>query len=163
MTRLWEGMTMRFEMRRVFSILASVSVLVVSCRKSESPGAAAVPPISTVSAPAPTPDAYPPFGILDVPRETATVEAGSWGYGWALDDSGVAAVQASVDGGPQIFVKLGQPFPGVKEANPNIPDNDKAGFIFAVPRLPPGPHAITIVILARDGGRTEISRRFQIK
>ncbi len=87
----------------------------------------------------------------------------SWGTGWALDDSGIFQVTASADNGPAVPAKIGQPFPGVKESYPNSPDNDKAGFIFAVPDLPPGPHFLKVEILAKDGGRTVLTRSFNVK
>ncbi len=42
---------------------------------------------------------HPPFGYLDRPAEGETVAAGAWAFGWALDDSGIAQVTVSADGG----------------------------------------------------------------
>ena len=61
------------------------------------------------------------------------------------------------------MAKTGQPFPGVKEAYPNLPDNDKAGFIFEVPDLPPGPHSIKVEVLAKDSGKILITRSFTVQ
>ena len=58
---------------------------------------------------------------------------------------------------PRFFRKDGQ------EAYPNLPDSDRAGFIFAIPKLPPGPHWLTVVIVAKDGGQTTLRRQFQTK
>jgi hypothetical protein len=110
-----------------------------------------------------TTDSHPPFGVLDTPREGSTVPNRSWGTGWALDDSGIFQVTASADNGPAVPAKIGQPFPGVKESYPNLPDNDKAGFIFAVPDLPPGSHFMKLEILAKDGGRTVLTRSFNVQ
>jgi hypothetical protein len=143
--------------------LAVTAIAAGACQKSESPGANTDASNSTSAAPAPTPDPHPPFGILDVPRENASVDGGGWGYGWALDDSGVAAVSVSFDDGPAVPAKTGQAFGGVKEAYPTLPGNDKAGFVFAVPKLPPGPHSLTVTIVAKDGGQTTLKRQFQIK
>lgn len=163
MTRLWEGMAMRSLRKAAFSILASVGVLMAACQKSESPQAAGAPPAATPAAVAAAADLHPPFGILDVPRDKSIVEAGSFGYGWALDDSGISSVTVSVDGGTGIAAQIGRAFPGVKETYPNFPDNDKAGFLFGIPKAAPGAHTLTVVIASKDGGRTEISRQFQIK
>ena len=35
---------------------------------------------------------HAPFGFIDAPGEGATVAAGAWCYGWALDDSGIREV-----------------------------------------------------------------------
>jgi hypothetical protein len=72
--------------RAVVRLLASLAALGVACWKSESPGAGAGSPISTV------------------------------------------------------------------ESYPGLPRNDKAGFIFGVPKLAPGPHSLTVLIVAKDGG-----------
>jgi hypothetical protein len=152
-----EGM-MRFQGNRfVVSVLALTVIVAMACQRSESPGA------GSGSVASPTPDPHPPLGILDVPREDTAVQGGSWGYGWALDDSGIAAVTVSFDGGSGIPAQTGQAFPGVKEAYPNLPDNDKAGFIFGVPKLAAGPHSVIVTIVAKDGGRSELKRQFQIK
>ncbi len=105
----------------------------------------------------------PPFGFIHVPQEGATVAPRSWAFGWALDDSGVAQVLVSADGGPEQPAATGQPFPGVAAAYPNYPDADKAGFGFAIPALAPGAHTLTVTIVARDGGKTELKRQIQIR
>jgi hypothetical protein len=105
----------------------------------------------------------PPFGYLDVPAEGATVASGSWSFGWALDDSGIAEVLVSADGGPPRAASLHEPHAGVAEAYPGFPGLDKPGFSFSLPALPPGPHALTITLVARDGGRSTLSRRLVVK
>ncbi len=95
--------------------------------------------------------------------EGETVEAGAWAFGWALDDSGVARVTVSADGGPPIPALSGRPHPGVANVYPGFPDAARAGFGFAVPGLPPGPHTLTVTILARDGGKTSLRRDIQIR
>ena len=79
-------------------------------------------------------------------------------YGWAVDDSGIAAVEASADGGPPLAMWVGQEFPGVAKAYPAMPGSDHAGYGFLVPSLPPGPHTLRVTFIARDGGRTTITR-----
>ena len=54
--------------------------------------------------------------------------AGTRGDGWALDDSGVVSVAASLDNGPGDPAELGQAYSGVQEAYPAFPGSDKAGF-----------------------------------
>ena len=134
------------------------AMVLAGCRKSET---------ATGSAP-PTPAAaeaaqHPPFGFLDVPKENDSAASGSWSYGWALDDSGVASVTVSLDNGAPLPASLGQVFPGVKEAYPTFPNSDKAGFGFAMPSAAAGPHLLVVTITANDGGKTEIKRHVQIK
>jgi hypothetical protein len=134
---------------------AVAAIVLAGCKKSESTTASA-PPASKA-------EQHPPFGFLDVPRENDTMASGSWAYGWALDDSGIAAVTASLDNGPALPATLGQTFPGVKEAYPMYPGSDKAGFSFAMPSTAAGPHLLVVTINAKDGGKAEIKRHIQIK
>jgi hypothetical protein len=131
------------------------------CGKSEKPGPAPVSEVS--SAPAATPDAHPPVAMMNTPGDGATVANKSWGTGWAVDDSGIFSVTATAENGAVAPARIGDPFPGVKEAYPNLPNNDKAGFIFQVPDLPAGPHTLTIEVVAKDGGRVTLSRRFTVQ
>jgi hypothetical protein len=137
------------------------AIVLAGCRKSErtsaaAPAAPATPASTSVAQ-------HPPFGFLDAPRENGTVASGSWAYGWALDDSGIAAVTASLDDGPPVSAALGQDFPGVKEAYPTFPSSDKAGFGFGVPSAAAGPHLLVVTFTARDGGTAQIKRHIQIK
>jgi Bacterial Ig domain len=147
-------------LRRGFPIL-SVALgvaLVAACRKSESTQAAAP------ATPTPLGVAqHPPFGFIDTPKEGDTVASGSWSFGWALDDSGVARVDVFLDNGPAVAAGMGKPFPGVKEAYPTYPDSDKAGFGFVIPSAPAGSHLLTVTITAKDGGKTDLRRHIQIK
>jgi hypothetical protein len=106
---------------------------------------------------------HPPFGVLDVPRENDTVASGAWGFGWALDDSGIAEIRVSFDGGPGVPTTIHQPHPGVREAHPSYPENAAPGFGFAVPPLPPGPHTLKVIFVGRDGGKTELQRRIIVR
>jgi hypothetical protein len=106
---------------------------------------------------------HPPFGVLDVPRENDTVTSGAWGFGWALDDSGIAQVRVSFDDGPGVPTTIHQPHPGVREAHPAYPENAAPGFGFAVPPLPPGPHTLKVIFVGRDGGKTELQRRIIVR
>jgi hypothetical protein len=106
---------------------------------------------------------HPPFGVIDVPRENDTVHSGAWGFGWALDDSGVAQVRVSFDDGPAVPTVIHQPHPGVREVHPSYPDSGAPGFGFAVPQLPPGPHTLKVILVGRDGGKTELQRRIVLR
>jgi hypothetical protein len=106
---------------------------------------------------------HPPFGILDVPRENDTVTSGAWGFGWALDDSGIAQVRVSFDDGPSVPTTIHQPHPGVREAHPSYPESASPGFGFAVPPLPSGPHTLRVIFVGRDGGKTEVQRRIFVR
>ncbi len=102
---------------------------------------------------------HPPFGYLDTPGENERVGSGAWSFGWALDDSGIAEIHASFDGGPDVPTVIHQPHPGVREVYPDYPDAATAGFGFAIPALPSGPHTLTLTLVARDGGKTELKRQ----
>jgi hypothetical protein len=138
--------------------VVAAALVLAGCRKSESTTASAPPaPASSEAL------QHPPFGFLDVPRENETVASGSVATGWALDDSGVARVTASLDNGPALAATRGQAFPGVREAYPTFPGSDKPGFRFAMPSAAAGPHLLVVTITARDGGKTEIKRHIQIR
>ncbi|HYK40874.1 MAG TPA: hypothetical protein VE007_00700, partial [Thermoanaerobaculia bacterium] len=105
----------------------------------------------------------PPFGVVERPRENEEVAAGSWGFGWALDDSGIEQVNVSADGGPSAAAVIHRDFPGVAAIYPNHPDAAKPGFGFGVPQLPKGPHVLKVEIVGKDGGRTTLERRIVIR
>lgn len=151
---------MELRVRLTAVAIAMTIAALMGCRKSEtssSSGSAA--PVVVEK----TPDSHPPFVVLDTPREGSTVPNKSWGTGWALDDSGIFQVTATADNGAVVPAKIGQPFPGVKEAYPTMPDSDKAGFIFGVPDLPPGPHTLKVEIVAKNGGTTVLTRTFNVQ
>ena len=150
-------------MRRFLSLGLTMTIAAAAgCGKSEKAGP---PPVTEVSssAPAATPDAHPPMAMLNGPGAGEAVAKGTWCTGWAIDDSGIFQVTGTIDGGAPVAAKIGMPFPGVKEAYPNIKDNDKAGFMFLIPDLASGPHSMKIEVVATDGGKIVLSRDFSIK
>lgn len=149
---------MKLRSRVVAIIIVMTAAAFPGCRNKETPGASG----SAAAVPQPTANRLP-FGVLDTPREGSTVANKSWGTGWALDDSGIFQVTATADNGAVAPAKIGQAFPGVKEAHPELPDNDRAGFIFALPDLPSGPHTLKVEILAKDSGRTVLTRSFNVQ
>ena len=150
-----------------------VAVLALAgCQKSENAGGAApateaasgsTASTTVTSTGAGSPASKPPFGFLDTPKEGATVAAGSWAFGWALDDSGIAQVTVVTETGATSPVALNQPFPGVAASYPGFPNAEKAGFGFPVPKVAPGIHTLTITLIAADGGKTEIRRQIRIR
>jgi hypothetical protein len=92
-----------------------------------------------------------------------TVTSGAWCFGWALDDSGVAEVRVSFDDGPAVPTVIHQPHPGVREVHPGYPDSAAPGFGFAVPRLGPGPHTLKVILVGRDGGKSDIQRPIVVR
>lgn len=144
-----------------FMVLALTATVLafVGCQNKETPAA------SSGAAPAPqaTADPHAPFGMFNSPGEGETVANKSWCTGWALDDSGIAQVTGTTESGAVSPARIDQPFPGVKEAYPNVPGNDNAGFMFQIPDLPPGPHTIKVEIVAKDGGKTVLVRNFNVK
>jgi hypothetical protein len=151
-------MSLRWKASILSAVLAAACL--AACRKSESTQGAA-PAMAT---PTPLQSAeHPPFGFIDTPKEGDAVASGTWCFGWALDDSGVARVDVFLDAGPGVQAVIGKPFPGVKEAYPTYPDSDKAGFGFAMPSATPGPHLLTVIITARDGGKMDLRRHIRIQ
>ncbi|MEO8431912.1 MAG: hypothetical protein ABI592_10420 [Acidobacteriota bacterium] len=106
---------------------------------------------------------YPPFGFLDRPREGESVSSGAWSFGWALDDSGIASVSVSADGGPRTASVIGQDYPGIDAIYPKYPDAPHPGFGFAVPALSSGPHALSVEIMGKDGGSVKLERRIVVR
>jgi hypothetical protein len=106
---------------------------------------------------------HPPLGYIDRPTEGESVESGAWAFGWALADSGVARVMVTADGGIPFAALYGQPHPGAAKAYPRFPDSARPGFGFRIPDLAPGPHELTLTIIARDGGRTTLRRTIEVR
>ena len=105
----------------------------------------------------------PPFGYIDVPGQGETVAAGAGGLGWALDDSGIKRVTIAADDGPPLPAQYGGPHPGPAKVYPQYPEASRAGFSFAIPSLAPGPHTLTVTIVAKDGGKTTMAREIVVK
>lgn len=106
----------------------------------------------------PTATLSPPFGVVHVPAEGQTVAPGFWGFGWALDDSGIAEIRIGTELGPAGIAQLGGKWPGLAEAFPDFSEASHGGFGFSVPDVPPGPHTLTVTLFGRDGGRTVLKR-----
>ena len=104
----------------------------------------------------------PPFGSLDAPSEDALVSPGDWGFGWALDDSGVAEVLVAADGGAPVPAIHPARRAGLGALYPDYPDAENGGFSFHVPDLAPGPHRLSVTFVANDGGRTSVTRSIRV-
>ncbi|MDQ2978417.1 MAG: hypothetical protein M3R62_04300 [Acidobacteriota bacterium] len=152
--------------------LGVAALVLAGCQKTENAGGAAPAPEAASGSTASTtatsngagsPASRPPFGFLDTPKEGATVAAGSWAFGWALDDSGIAQVTVVTEKGATSPVARNQPFPGVAAAYPGFPNAERAGFGFQVPKVEPGIHTLTVTLTAADGGKTEIRRQIRIR
>jgi hypothetical protein len=105
----------------------------------------------------------PPFGVIDIPAENAEVAAGSFGLGWALDDSGIAEIHVATELGPGEPGVVGGPRPDIPAVYPDYSDGVNSGFGFVVPRVPPGPHTLQITLVAKDGGQTVLERRVRVR
>lgn len=106
----------------------------------------------------------PPFGVIHLPEEGQKVPAGFWVHGWALDDSGIAAVRVSTDAGPAGEGFYNGQWPGLADVYPDYPDVRTTGkFGFALPDLPPGPHRLFVTFVAKDGGVTTIERGIVVR
>jgi len=105
----------------------------------------------------------PPFGVIDIPAENAEVAAGSFGLGWALDDSGIAEIHVATELGPGAPGVVGGPRPDIPAFYPDYSDGANSGFGFVVPSVPPGPHTLKITLVGKDGGQTVLERRVRIR
>jgi hypothetical protein len=106
---------------------------------------------------------HPPFGYIDAPKEWETVAAGSWGYGWALDDSGVARVTGALEDGTPVAVSFGLPHPGPPKVYPQYPEVERAGFSFQIPPRPIGDCKIIFTIHAKDHGTQTLVRYVRVR
>ena len=154
--------------QRILGLCLATAVLLTGCQRTED--SSATPPSSATGARVGTPAtppvaAPPPFGVLHEPKEGETVSTGvhSWAYGWCLDQSGIAKVTVVAETGATSPVALAQPFPGVANIYPNLPNSDRAGFGFPIPALSPGMHTITVTFIAVNGGKTDIQRHIRVK
>jgi hypothetical protein len=105
----------------------------------------------------------PPFGVIDIPSENAEVAAGSFGLGWALDDSGIAEIRVATELGPGAPGVVGGPRPDIPPVHPDYSDAANSGFGFVVPSVSPGPHTLTITLVGKDGGRTVLTRAIRVR
>lgn len=105
----------------------------------------------------------PPFGVIDIPSENAEVAAGSFGLGWALDDSGIAEIRVATELGPGAPGVVGGPRPDIPPVHPDYSDAANSGFGFVVPSVPSGPHTLTITLVGKDGGRTVLTRPIRVR
>jgi hypothetical protein len=78
--------------------------------------------------------------------------------GWAVDDSGIAEIRIGTELGPAGLAQTGSPWPGLVEAFPEFSEASRGGYGFEVPDVPPGPHELTVTLVARDGGVTVLKR-----
>ena len=106
----------------------------------------------------PTAQISPPFGSIARPQEGERVEPGSWGFGWALDDSGIAEIRIATELGPAGVAQLGGKWPGLTEAFPEMAEAAHGGYGFGFPNVPAGLHTLTVTLVARDGGTTVLKR-----
>jgi hypothetical protein len=103
----------------------------------------------------------PPFGVLDWPRDGGVMDPGSSGWGWALDDSGVAEIVVSADDLPALVHR--GPRPDLPPELSRYPDSARAGFAFPLPALAPGRHELKVEWRANDGGVTILRREFEVR
>jgi hypothetical protein len=105
----------------------------------------------------------PPFGLIQVPAEGQIIQNGFWGFGWALDDSGIAEIRVGTELGPSGIALIGSKWPGLAEAYPGYVDPGNGGFGFNVPPVPPGPHTLIVTLVGRDGGQTVLRRHIVVR
>ncbi len=106
----------------------------------------------------PAAEVSPPFGVIYLPAEGSSVSPGAWGMGWALDDSGIAEIRIGTELGAGGLAQLGGRWPGLVETFPEFSEAPRGGYGFAIPDVPPGPHELTVTLVARDGGVVVLKR-----
>ncbi len=149
--------------RRILGILVVAVAPFLGCqREGNTAATGSASQASGTPGPAVT-EVQPPMAFLDSPADGSVAGATARVVGWALDSSGIEQVTASVDGQDSLSVAIGLAHPGVAEAHPGIPGNDRAGFAIEIPGLQKGPHSLTVTVVAKSGGKTEIHRRFEIQ
>lgn len=105
----------------------------------------------------------PPFGVVDAPAEDSEAVPGTFGFGWALDDSGIERIEVASELGPGPPGFVGRPRPDIPAVFPDYADAANSGFGFVVPSLPSGVHTLSITLVGKDGGRTILKRRIRIR
>ncbi len=149
--------------RRIWCILVVAVAPFLGCqREGNAAGASGAGQPSGTPGPVVT-ETEPPMAFLDTPADGSVAGASTRVVGWALDPSGIAQVTVAVDGQNPSSAAIGLAHPGVAEAHPGIPGNDQAGFAIEIPGVPKGTHSLTVTIVARSGGKTEIHRRFEVQ
>ncbi len=99
-----------------------------------------------------------PFGVIHLPEEGQRVAPGFWGFGWALDDSGIAAVRVGTELGDSGDGQIGGTWPGLSDVFPDYREPGNGGYGFSIPNVPPGRHTLRVTLVARDGGETVLER-----
>ena len=106
------------------------------------------------------------IGVVDRPTRNIVPAAPLEFTGWALEPSGVAAVELVTDDQRLVAARYGLPYAGARgEALrlyfPSYPDVDAAGFIAELPAvaLAKGTLDVRTIVVAKTGTRTEIDRR----
>ena len=106
------------------------------------------------------------IGVVDRPTRNIVPAAPLEFTGWALEPSGVAAVELVTDDQRLVAARYGLPYAGARgEALrlyfPSYPDVDAAGFVAELPAvaLAKGTLDVRTIVVAKTGTRTEIDRR----
>jgi hypothetical protein len=109
-----------------------------------------------------------PIGDVDASFGEALVGPRVTLSGWALDPSGIRAVEVRV-GGRAFAAKTGIPRPDVAQAKPGVPNNTRAGFEFtgdfSTYAAPSGAdrRTLSVVAVANDGRETVLGARSLIE
>jgi hypothetical protein len=100
-------------------------------------------------------DYSPPLMYLDQPVAQAKLSGTVHLYGWAIDDTGVAAVSLSVDGKSMGNITYGTPRPDVQKAYPWGVANGGYETMLDTTRLTNGPHVLTVRATDQTGNHDE--------
>jgi hypothetical protein len=153
-------------LRRVVALHAAVvpamALAIVAVHLHPAAGHPASSPVGVAHAAQPPLGA--PIGSLDAPTSEAIVGPRLRLAGWALETSGVAAVEVRVDD-LRFRAKSGVARPDVARAKPDHPGSANAGFEFdrdlsAFPMRPGADRRIvTVVAVGKEGTETVLGRR----
>jgi GT2 family glycosyltransferase len=100
----------------------------------------------------------PVRGAMFIPRESMQIS------GWALAPSGIASIEAFVNGEERGRIEKGALRPDIAKRRRQYANADHCGFHGLVPLvgLPPGDHELLVRVTANDGRQLELPTRFQV-
>jgi Bacterial Ig domain len=98
-------------------------------------------------------------GVIDAPKEGATVSRDFLVGGWAVADGGsIKDVVISVDGKPPMAAGPSVPRPDVAAVFPDVPDAVDSGWTLIVPirDMQAGKHQVAVTVRLRDGAEESL-------
>jgi hypothetical protein len=98
-----------------------------------------------------------PLGVIDEPRDGATVQSSFRVRGWAGDDRGIRGVRVFIDGDLAAVAAFTWDRPDVTNVHPHFRHgNDRHGWETIVDSVVPGPHAVHVEAIDTDGATSDL-------